>query len=677
MASDHGLTNNDLEFNSPDRFTQAGTERKRARKACRICHSHKARCSGTTPNCRRCEQRGYICEYESASRGARRSVPRHPPAGSSQNGDSPGAVVNAVSAGGSPMEVGDGTDGLVDLRIAKATTKRYIDAYFEFVSSTPGKGFIHRATFLRNWNNGAVNPALVKAMCASSIAFVSKDDESHAAAQKWMNEAENYVWQSLSRPSAVLVEVLLVIVFYRFEHKEYFKSQALTAVAAKMAFVLGLNYENNGLSTLVRECRRRLMWSIFHVDRLSAGGFPELLVCPSHSMHIQLPCSEKDFDLGIPGETAPLKSTRTNESESMHLGLRSFYFRISDIRHRILEYTRNVIRDKSNPYDSRDMLQKLEAELEQLRSSLPANLQYNEDNLFLRAYSPQLTRFVMFHVLWQQCHTDLYRFMFPGTKDSISDTILENTPQEYVQYCQRKAFEHAVIILDICHTVQSIGHTLISDTGIATCVYQCSNIIIRTADIVGFSSEDERSRIMGRLEKVTDILEGLREVNTHVDDVYRSVKEILHIFTTSQTRRLFTTPSLGVSNPSLFTSSVTPGPLSLDHVNYTNGDSTQPNHNSLNLNTTSVLSRTTESATTLGLLEIGNGNDHYADWNSGNADDGGQWINGIDFGPAGVGSRIEMGTDMVGNVGAMFDPFWGIHDTGRSGSGTNQGGNSM
>lgn len=75
------------------------------------------------------------------------------------------------------------------------------------------------------------------------------------------------------------------------------------------------------------------------------------------------------------------------------------------------------------------------------------------------------------------------------------------------------------MILDICHTVQSIGHILISDTGIATCVYQCSNMIIRAADIVGFSSEDERSRVMGRLEKVTDILEGLREVNTHVDDV--------------------------------------------------------------------------------------------------------------------------------------------------------------
>ncbi|KAB8298728.1 hypothetical protein EYC80_000903 [Monilinia laxa] len=570
------------------------------------------------------------------------------------------------------MEVGDGMDGSADLGISKATTKRYIDAYFEFVSSTPGKGFIHRATFLRNWNNGAVNPALVKAMCASSIAFVSKDDESRTTAQKWMDEAEIYVWQSLSRPSAGLVEVLLVIVFYRFEHREYFKSQALTAVAAKMAFVLGLNYENSSLSTLVRECRRRLMWSIFHVDRLSAGGFPELLVCPSHSMHIQLPCSEKDFDLGIPGETAPLIPTRTNESESMHLGLRTFYFRISDIRHRILEYTRNLIREKSNPYDSQDMLRKLEAELDQLRSSLPANLQYNEDNLFLRAYSPQLTRFVMFHVLWQQCHTDLYRFMFPGTKDSISDTILENIPQEYVKYCQRKAFEHAVTMLDICHTVQSIGHTLISDTGIATCVYQCSNIIIRSADIVGFSSEEERVRIMGRLEKVTGILEGLREVNTHVDDVYRSVKEILHLFTITQARRLFTSPTLGVSSPPLFNAGVTPGTLSLDHIPFTNGHNTLQHHGPLNLNANGVLSPTTESATTLSLLEIGNGNEQYGDWNPGQADDGGnQWMNGLDFGQTG------MGTDMVGNVGAMFDPFWGIHDADGNGSGTDRGGGSI
>lgn len=38
-------------------------------------------------------------------------MPRQQPASTSQNGDSPGAGINAISAGGSPMEVGDGMDG--------------------------------------------------------------------------------------------------------------------------------------------------------------------------------------------------------------------------------------------------------------------------------------------------------------------------------------------------------------------------------------------------------------------------------------------------------------------------------------------------------------------------------------------------------------------------------------
>lgn len=156
---------------------------------------------------------------------------------------------------------------------------------------------------------------------------------------------------------------------------------------------------------------------------------------------------------------------------------------------------------------------------------------------------------------------------------------------------------------------------------------------------------------------------------------YRNVKEIVHHFTT-QARRLFTAPTLGVSSPSLFTGA-TPGSLSLDHITYTNGHNTLQNHNSLNLNTAGILSPTTESAATLGLLDIGHGSAQYADWNSGHADDGGQWINGIDFGHAGMGSGIGLGTDMVGNVGAMFDPFWGIHDRGRSGGGTDHAGANM
>lgn len=117
---------------------------------------------------------------------------------------------------------------------------------------------------------------------------------------------------------------------------------------------------------------------------------------------------------------------------------------------------------------------------------------------------------------------------------------------------------------------------------------------------------------------------------------------------------------------------MTPGPLSLVHIPFTSG------HGPLNLNTSGVLSPTTESATTLGLLGIANGNEQYGNWNPGHTDDGGNpWMNGMDFGQVGIGigsgcrsgGEIEINAETVGNVGGMFDPFWGIHDTGGGGGG--------
>ena len=48
--------------------TEAGTLRKRAQRACSQCHSHKTKCSGELPRCKRCELSGLDCEYTPAKR---------------------------------------------------------------------------------------------------------------------------------------------------------------------------------------------------------------------------------------------------------------------------------------------------------------------------------------------------------------------------------------------------------------------------------------------------------------------------------------------------------------------------------------------------------------------------------------------------------------------------------
>lgn len=48
--------------------TEAGTVRKRAQRACHHCHTHKTKCSGDLPACKRCASAGLTCEYMPAKR---------------------------------------------------------------------------------------------------------------------------------------------------------------------------------------------------------------------------------------------------------------------------------------------------------------------------------------------------------------------------------------------------------------------------------------------------------------------------------------------------------------------------------------------------------------------------------------------------------------------------------
>lgn len=87
--------------------TEAGTLRKRAQRACTECHSHKTRCSGDYPRCKRCEASNLVCEYTPAKRKF-----QHVPASAETLSDSFGSVYSYGSARsstvGDTQSVGNG-----------------------------------------------------------------------------------------------------------------------------------------------------------------------------------------------------------------------------------------------------------------------------------------------------------------------------------------------------------------------------------------------------------------------------------------------------------------------------------------------------------------------------------------------------------------------------------------
>ncbi|CAG8421267.1 unnamed protein product [Penicillium salamii] len=515
-------------------LTQSGTQRQRIRQACKQCHLLKAKCSGTSPACQRCCKKGISCEYTVSkplrkTRKRRRALPYlekqpttplSPPLKSPEHTyeqSSSGNIGTELASMGSHVTHKDqhrnkDVDTCEGLGLQKTIVRLYIDAYFEYISPLCENGFIHRALFLRAWTSGKVDPVLLKAICSASADFVPANSAASTRRDGWLSEAESYIWSNIGRPSIAILQVLVIVISQNLALSRFSALQPLLAVAAKMAYLLRLNHENPKLSTTAREIRRRLMWSIFILERRLAGGQEDLITCPKNLMHIQLPSTEKDFELAISSRTGPLVPTKIDR-ESSGMGIRAYFCRLSSIRHEILQYTRRVISEGANANDTSSELLQLESDLVNFKNSLPEALALNERNLNLRAFSPQMRRYVMLHAAWHQCHCDLYRFMIPGLRDSLSGEALRNTSSEFMMYCQAQAVNHANALVDLLQMVQRIGDEMMQDPGIKVLVYQCTRIITRASDIGLLGTKPERLETLSKLTSAAEILLPIIAIN--------------------------------------------------------------------------------------------------------------------------------------------------------------------
>ena len=112
----------------------------------------------------------------------------------------------------------------------------------------------------------------------------------------------------------------------------------------------------------------------------------------------------------------------------------------------------------------------------------------------------------MLHAMWHQCYCDLYRFMIPGLRDSLSEEAFKKTSPEYITYCQAGAIKHAKALVGLFCMAQKVGDGAPQDPGINVCVYQCARIIIRAFDIGLLGSFSTGLEILSQLQDATKIM---------------------------------------------------------------------------------------------------------------------------------------------------------------------------
>lgn len=285
-------------------LTQAGTKRRRTLAACHACRNVNARCTGNRP-CDRCKSRQEECIWDSNRQGYSTVTPEY-----------------HKSEEASPP-----------FQLDPELQRCYIKAYFDgphFKSCL----FLHKPTILAEWSQGQLDLPLLKAICAAGRRIQEKEDpEVHDALVKaWVDDARTATLARLDRVTMAQIQTLVLVIQLRLQAGETVEAWNLVSLASRLAFTLRLNYERPDLDPVMQECRRRLIWAIYLLDRLFSSGIQDLAVCPSERVHVRLPCDDRSFEKGLPSRAEYIEQA----VERADMDVLAYLIRLHAIRERIL-----------------------------------------------------------------------------------------------------------------------------------------------------------------------------------------------------------------------------------------------------------------------------------------------------------------------------------------------------
>jgi hypothetical protein len=355
---------------------------------------------------------------------------------------------------------------------------RVFDVFFRSLHHVPGFAFLHRKSLVQRYNAGIIDEGLLLALAAVTATYADLTSSAREASSRWADDSESIILQDLKTPSLTKIQGLALLIKHRILTKEFAKAFMLTAIAVRFAMALRLNYENDKMCNLARESRRRLMWSLFLVDAQLASGYRDFSVCTVDTIHVRLPCPERDFEMDL-YHSVPGLSDSFSMSSKVELGILAQYIRIAWLRSEVLQYNKKIalLRDESIA-SVPQTVSALSDQLEQFRSNLPRSLSYSEANMRVRAYSPELFQFVMIHIMLHSSYYNLFRLSLPTLKEALPVTALAALQEDFVQHCRNQCFEHAEAVMKIIGNLMlCIPESPALDIDLAVCSYQALRLL--------------------------------------------------------------------------------------------------------------------------------------------------------------------------------------------------------
>ncbi|KAL8873825.1 MAG: hypothetical protein Q9174_000754 [Haloplaca sp. 1 TL-2023] len=242
-------------------------------------------------------------------------------------------------------------------------------------------------------------------------------------------------------------------------------------MAMRMAYALQLHREldydplgrNEGaesiLSATDKEIRRRTMWACFLMDRFNSSGTERPTCGAEEYIKVQLPAKESNFLNGRPGATETLdgeriKSTLIDDGEvagakDNNMGVASYVVRIIVLWGRVVKYLNlgGKEEDSFELWHPQSGFSELRSQAESFRASLPAELEYNADNLASHATERLANQFLFLHICYHQVVLFLHRYAIPTMTPGA--TKAHPAPEDYIAAAAQGTVDAADRISDL------------------------------------------------------------------------------------------------------------------------------------------------------------------------------------------------------------------------------------
>lgn len=341
-----------------------------------------------------------------------------------------------------------------------------------------------------------MEPALLKLMTSIGM-FESSSDAGYESkrkrARKCIQEVQDETLRCIGKQTITQLSILVLLLRFRFDVGDFAEAWTLIAIASRLVFTMRLNHEQEGLDAPTQETIRRLVWTVYEIDRKCSGGIDYLTVCPVDKMYIRLPCDESSFEMALKSKLLYLEDGITRQNT--YVGAHPCKLKLLATRDRILRCTKHIRKSSGDLSLTRSELDSLQNELNIFKVGLPSEMEVSTQKLDLMVHSNEGLRCIELHTMWLLSHCDLYRHCIPGIRESASHEALSQTPSTFIDYCQRACLAGAVRLCDLWSDLHSLHPSKpLGDGMMAVAIYQVAQILHHLPHLLTLDDNIETTR---------------------------------------------------------------------------------------------------------------------------------------------------------------------------------------